>query len=147
MRSLTWKLTLAFLLVGITGALLVALLTGIRTRSEFDRFLSTRDRSVLLAALSDYYTANGSWDGVNAALTTRPPLDAYLRGTILIDAAGTVVFGNRDYTVGKKVTIPIHTSTTTIRLKGQIVVHGDFDADNEEIAREFEDSVLFSDDR
>lgn len=33
------------------------------------------------------------------------------------------------------------------RLKGQIVVHGDFDADNEEIAREFEDSVLFPDDR
>lgn len=29
------------------------------------------------------------------------------------------------------------------RLKGQIVVHGDFDADNEEIAREFENSVLF----
>lgn len=29
------------------------------------------------------------------------------------------------------------------RLKGQIVVHGDFDADNDEIANEFEDSVLF----
>lgn len=27
------------------------------------------------------------------------------------------------------------------RLKGQIVVHGDFDADNDEIAREFEESV------
>lgn len=33
------------------------------------------------------------------------------------------------------------------RLKGQIVIHGDFDADNDEIAREFEDSVLFPDDR
>ncbi|MEJ7697706.1 MAG: hypothetical protein WKF78_14080 [Candidatus Limnocylindrales bacterium] len=29
------------------------------------------------------------------------------------------------------------------RLRGQIVIHGDFDADNEEIAQEFEDSVLF----
>jgi hypothetical protein len=27
------------------------------------------------------------------------------------------------------------------------VIHGDFDADDEEIAREFEDSVLFPDDR
>lgn len=27
-------------------------------------------------------------------------------------------------------------------LKGQIVIHGDFDADNDEITREFEDSVL-----
>lgn len=33
------------------------------------------------------------------------------------------------------------------RLKGQIVIHGDFDADNEEIAREFEESVLFPDER
>ena len=29
------------------------------------------------------------------------------------------------------------------RLKGQIVVHGDFDAENQQIAREFEESVLF----
>ncbi len=33
------------------------------------------------------------------------------------------------------------------RLKGQIVVHGDFDDDNEEIAREFEDGVLFPEER
>jgi prevent-host-death family protein len=33
------------------------------------------------------------------------------------------------------------------RLKGQIVVHGDFDADNQEITRELEDSVLFPDER
>jgi prevent-host-death family protein len=31
------------------------------------------------------------------------------------------------------------------RLKGQIVIHGDFDADNEEIGREFEGGVLFPD--
>ncbi len=31
------------------------------------------------------------------------------------------------------------------RLKGQIVVHGDFDADNEDIAREFEESTLIPD--
>lgn len=29
------------------------------------------------------------------------------------------------------------------RLKGKIVLHGEFDADNEDITREFEDSVLF----
>ena len=33
------------------------------------------------------------------------------------------------------------------RLRGQIVIHGDFDADNEEIAQEFEDSVLFPEER
>ena len=29
------------------------------------------------------------------------------------------------------------------RLKGRIVVHGDFDADNEDITRDFEESILF----
>jgi prevent-host-death family protein len=33
------------------------------------------------------------------------------------------------------------------RLKGQIVVHGDFDADNEEIADLFENSELFPPER
>lgn len=33
------------------------------------------------------------------------------------------------------------------RLKGQIVVHGDFDADNEEIADLFEQSEIFPSDR
>jgi len=33
------------------------------------------------------------------------------------------------------------------RLKGQIVIHGDFDADNEEIAELFEKSELFPRDR
>jgi prevent-host-death family protein len=33
------------------------------------------------------------------------------------------------------------------RLKGQIVIHGDFDADNEEIAELFEKSELFPPDR
>ena len=33
------------------------------------------------------------------------------------------------------------------RLKGQIVIHGDFDADNEEIARSFDESKLVPPDR
>lgn len=33
------------------------------------------------------------------------------------------------------------------RLKGQIVIRGDFDADNEEITRSFEESELFPADR
>jgi prevent-host-death family protein len=32
-------------------------------------------------------------------------------------------------------------------LKGQIIIHGDFDADNESIARSFEESELFPSDR
>src|SRR5689334_14345700 len=56
MRSLTVKLTLAFLVVGLTGAILVAVLVGIRTRSEFNRFLSEHDQAALVTALGGYYT-------------------------------------------------------------------------------------------
>ena len=55
MRSLTVKLTLAFLLVGTIGAILVAVLVGQRTRSEFNRFLSERDRATLVQATSYYW--------------------------------------------------------------------------------------------
>lgn len=104
MRSLTLKLTLAFLLVGLIGSLLVALAVGLRTRSEFDLFLSTRDRTVLFTALTDYYAANGSWDNVEQLLQTTQPLDFYSRNLVLIDAQGSVVRGRRPYYPGA--TIP-----------------------------------------
>lgn len=33
------------------------------------------------------------------------------------------------------------------RLRGQVVIHGDFDADDDAIAREFEESAIVPDDR
>ena len=70
MRSLTVKLTLAFLLIGTIGAILVAVLVGQRTRSEFDRFLSERDQGVLVEALAGYYASHGSWDGIGQMLSS-----------------------------------------------------------------------------
>jgi two-component system sensor histidine kinase BaeS len=101
MRSLTIKLTLAFLLVGLIGAILVALLVGIRTRSEFDRFLSERDQATLVKALGDYYADNGSWNGVGDMLRRTPPLDFYSHDAVLIDSAGIVVLGRGRYVPGQ----------------------------------------------
>ncbi|MEM7115304.1 MAG: ATP-binding protein [Chloroflexota bacterium] len=44
MKSLSTKLTLAFLLIGILGVALVTGLTAVSTRVEFDRFLTTERR-------------------------------------------------------------------------------------------------------
>jgi two-component system, OmpR family, sensor histidine kinase BaeS len=68
MRSLTFKLTLAFLVVGLIGALLVALITQYRTRAAFDQFIMSRDQQSLAESLIQYYQANGSWDGVETNL-------------------------------------------------------------------------------
>src|SRR4030095_4144459 len=101
MRSLTAKLTLAFLLVGLTGAILVAVLVGQRTRSEFDRFLSEHDQATLVQALSSYYAAQKSWDGVGEMLARTPPLDFYSRDVALADAHGVIVIGNHANPVGQ----------------------------------------------
>ncbi len=68
MRSLAFKLTLAFLLIGLTGAVLVAVIVRARTRSAFDQFLLNRDQQTLVENLVEYYQVNGSWAGVTAYL-------------------------------------------------------------------------------
>src|SRR4051812_36094355 len=121
MRSLTAKLTLAFLLVGLTGAILVAVLVGQRTRSEFDRFLSERDQATLVQALGRYYTAQGSWAGVGDMLAHTPPLDFYSRGIALADAQGRVVIGNHDNQVGRSVAAATLAAGSAVQANGQTV--------------------------
>jgi two-component system sensor histidine kinase BaeS len=121
MRSLTAKLTLAFLLVGLTGAILVAVLVGQRTRSEFDRFLSERDRAALVQALGNYYATQNSWAGVGAMLARTPPLDIYSRGVVLADTRGVIVIGNRTNAVGQSIPAATLNAGTRIQVNGQPV--------------------------
>jgi len=64
MRSLTLKLTLAFLLVGLTGAVLVALILQRQTRNAFNLFILNRDQQVLVDGLVQYYQVHGNWAGI-----------------------------------------------------------------------------------
>ena len=54
MRSLALKLTLAFLLVGVTGAVLVALILRYYTQREFNKYILDQNEEVLLANLIRY---------------------------------------------------------------------------------------------
>lgn len=97
MRSLVLKLTLAFLVVGVMGVILVAVLVGRQTERAFDRFVLDRNQANLVATLADYYQENGSWAGVETFFRRRderrpqsnwrllPPLT-------LIDASRRVVY-------------------------------------------------------
>lgn len=102
--SLTWKLTLAFLLVGILGLLIFTVLLGQRTRVEFDRFLSNRDQTLLINTLTNYYRVNGSWEGVTQALADTSPLDFISRNTVIMDAKGQVLSENPTYARGQVLT-------------------------------------------
>ncbi len=68
MRSLSFKLTLAFLVVSLTGIALVALLVWSITASEFNQFVTARGLSDYTNAVTNYYKSQGSWGGVAEAL-------------------------------------------------------------------------------
>lgn len=94
MRSLTMKLTLAFLVVGVTGALLVALISGQRTRLAFDRFVSQQsDNSVVSVLLLGYFEENDySWEGLEAWLAGEPSLSFLSRLIVLADSEQRIVY-------------------------------------------------------
>lgn len=136
MRSLTLKLTLAFLLVGLTGAALVALIIRERTRSAFDTFLLNRDQQTLVENLLEYYQANGSWQGVaeNLQLATNgpaapgnplPPFEDepkfrrdWLRFT-LVGADGKIVFSTFPYQIGQPMNSAVLAQAIPLKVQDQ----------------------------
>jgi signal transduction histidine kinase len=70
LRSLAFKLSLAFLLVGLTGAILVAVIVRYRTQREFTDLVLSQNLEYLVAELTDFYAETGSWVGVEQILRT-----------------------------------------------------------------------------
>ena len=75
--SLLWKLILAFLLVAVISAALVAALIRITNVNRLSDLIIDQQRSSLQVALSEYYQQNGSWariagDWINILLNARP---------------------------------------------------------------------------
>ena len=82
MRSLTLKVILAFVVVCLVQALIVAVLVRDSTRQSFDRFVEEEALRIFTEDLASYYEANGSLEGLSAALArrqgrpSRPPRSA-----------------------------------------------------------------------
>ncbi len=64
-KSLVWKLTLAFMLVAILTAGLVAVFIRLTSADRLAQLVVEQQRSSLQAELSAYYAANGSWNGLD----------------------------------------------------------------------------------
>ena len=105
-RSLTWKLTLAFLLVAATAAMLVGLFLRLTNADQLRRLVVEQQRGEFQQVLAAYYQANGSWNGVMPYLTGlgwKPPPEGPGRGSrppppgqrrdifAVVDAQGVVV--------------------------------------------------------
>ncbi len=141
-RSLTWKLTLAFLLVAIAVALLVAVAIRLTSTGNFDQLLVEQARSEFQTNLVAYYQVHGSWEGVQQVLAQQsggpapqptpgpgispgsPPDFRRERHQIfgLADAQGVVVipFGP-DFPAGTHVTPAVLAQGEPVEVDGQVV--------------------------
>ena len=94
--GLFWRLMVAFFVLVLTVALLVALLTRRATRAEFALFTSAagEEQAALLAPdLADYYRTTGSWQGAEALLELTPPGRGAGRGHMQGRGAGQTATG------------------------------------------------------
>ena len=101
MRSLTLKLILAFLAVGLIGAVLVAFFVGQRTGSEFDEFLVAQQRERLITELGDLYAETGEWSLPDNRLRGSMQENGWLLGmATLLDAEGRYIAGRNPRSEG-----------------------------------------------
>jgi two-component system, OmpR family, sensor histidine kinase BaeS len=66
MRSISSKLILAFLSIGVVSVLIIAFTAVWSTRAEFIRFLSDQTRTDITTRLSEYHRTYGSWERVES---------------------------------------------------------------------------------
>ena len=118
MRSISTKLIVAFLSIGIISVAVIFLSARWNTREEFIKFLSDQSETNIYEYLSDYYLQNGSWDGVEVFLGNnnghRPGMGPGMGPGIrpetiqpftLIDKDGFVVISNERFSPGEKIPV------------------------------------------
>ncbi len=126
MTTLTGKLTLAFLVVGLTGIALVAVFVGLRTRAEFHRFVLDRHRNETVEVLADFYLQNDGWSGVTGLASPDPHgrhgwRNALGPPLVLVDASGTVLLGGRRFPQGTALNPVDLDQAVPIEVDGQVV--------------------------
>jgi two-component system sensor histidine kinase BaeS len=129
-RSLTPKLLLAFLIVGLTGVALIAALAALVTTNEFGRFVGTSIRNDLAAAVAEHYAQTGSWEGIEESLP-RPelrPEDLPLDGqpeprfpVTLADSHWSVVLPGPGVDAGSVVPEALRADALAVQVEGETI--------------------------
>lgn len=112
MRSISTKLILAFLGIGIISIATLFTTARSSTRPAFMSYVSDQTEKDLAAQLSVYHFKNGSWKGVESIFLFRegpkqpgfgPMHDRKVVPFTLADEHGTVIISNEKYQVGDRV--------------------------------------------
>lgn len=108
MRSISSKLILAFLSIGVVSVLIIAVTAVWSTRAEFIRFLTDQTQTDIVTQLSDYHRAYGSWERVESIFIysndEQPGPGPHRRRQpfALANANGRVIIPNGPYHRGEK---------------------------------------------
>ncbi len=135
MRSLTFKLVLAFLLTSIAGMALAAIFIRQSVTSEFDSYVITQQRADFIDEISAYYQRSGTWDGLDRWLreqAARRLAEAMPAGAdqrrlalrwrfVLADSTGTVLLPLGRYTPGSRLNQEDIGKGTPITISGRLV--------------------------
>ncbi len=134
MRSISLKLTLAFMVVGVIGIALVAFVVRFQTQREFDQFVLNQFQVDLIEELQAYYQTNGSWENIHLLLVRNPdtpPADrAMMDGrrpsrfwapVTLLDENRVVVYGGARHHPGQKLPKQPGEKSVPVEVDGAIV--------------------------
>jgi signal transduction histidine kinase len=127
MRSITIKLLLAFLAMSMLSVLLIVVSARWLTEREFRSYLFTQNRNALITELTNYYSKNGNWNGVDAALQApgqaAPPrlFSGGGRFFSLVDGSNHVVLAGIGDNVGDQLPKSVIQSGNPIKVNGIVV--------------------------
>lgn len=102
MNRLWVRLTLAFALVVLVTVGAIALLADLTAGRAFRQYLSFSDIArfeTLTNALTDYYVANGGWDGVDSVLSQVRIFSSPMPGPMMPRRPGTIDWGDERFQV------------------------------------------------
>ena len=127
MRSISSKLILEFLSIGIVSVTIIFITARWNTRAEFIRFLTDQNQTDVAAQLTNYYEANGTW--VGAEIIWYQPGGHQQHGYgpsrrtpfTLTDPNGIVLISNERYKAGQKVPLSNLQDGVAITQDGRVV--------------------------
>lgn len=129
MRSISSKLILAFLSIGIVSVLIIAVTAVWSTRAEFIRFLSDQTQTDLTSRLSEYHRTYGTWEqvesifvyGNNAGQPNSGPGHWRKQPFALADEAGRIIIPSGPFRRGEMVSEAALEESIPITEDGELI--------------------------
>lgn len=129
MRSISTKLIVAFLSIGVISVAIIFATARWNTRAEFIRFLTDREQTELVTELADYHLEHGRWAGAEQILGAAQPGQAPVGPGpgrrrppfALANPDGLILIPNEGYRKGERVYHDVLAAGIPISENGELI--------------------------